>query len=528
MTPLQPDHSPVTSRPEAERDEMLRELERLRREVDDLECINAQLLNDVRRLQEEIADRDRTISGIYAGRIWRLARPLFELHRLLGRVVALWKKPAKQHVDQRADPGQAESDVGARSAAEEEVARDESEMVAPRGLVLAPADGNRERRVAQSPSDLYDVLCFSVLDWDFAYQRPHQLAAQFARLGHRVFYVSPGKMCPPDSPAAFTLHEQRERLYEVLLANHRPMNLCGGELAPEKMVQLLASVDSLRRLHNIVHAVILVQLPFWRPLAIELRRRFAWTMIYDCMDEWSGFPGWDDSVNELESRLVDECDLLLVSSSKLLGKWDQRKAGSCVLVRNACNYEHFRRARPNDLLDGVARPIVGYFGAIAEWFDFDLLAFLARSRPQYSFVLLGWPASGIRLKPFESLPNVRFLGRQAYSILPYYLYNFDACIIPFLANRTTESVDPVKFYEYISLGKPVVAIGVPELCEYRKHLYIADDHRDFLAKLDVAVAESDPEMVRQRIELARQNTWEARVEIVKQSIERIKDEYAFS
>ncbi|MCI0666316.1 MAG: glycosyltransferase, partial [Acidobacteria bacterium] len=91
-----------------------------------------------------------------------------------------------------------------------------------------------------------------------------------------------------------------------------------------------------------------------------------------------------------------------------------------------------------------------------------------------------------------------------------YLYHFDACIIPFKINSITEATDPVKLYEYLSGGKPVVSVKLPELEPYSDHLYIAESASDFASKLDEAVSESDPLLVEGRRSLARRHDWKAR------------------
>ena len=181
-----------------------------------------------------------------------------------------------------------------------------------------------------------------------------------------------------------------------------------------------------------------------------------------------------------------------------------------MLARNGADFPFFSKARPNDLLAGVAKPIVGYFGAIADWIDLDLVYAVAKSRPQYSFVLIG-QVFGRDVAHLEALPNVRLLGNKPYADIPAYLYHFDACTIPFLINQVTRATDPVKLYEYFSLGKPVVATNMAELSQCGDLVYIGHDAEDFARKLDAAVSENDADLSRRRIEFAQANTWSSRV-----------------
>src|ERR1019366_5094600 len=166
-----------------------------------------------------------------------------------------------------------------------------------------------------------------------------------------------------------------------------------------------------------------------------------------------------------------------------------------------------------------------YFGAIADWIDLDLVYDGAKARPQYSFVLIG-QVFGRDVSALEALPNVRLLGNKPYADIPAYLYHFDACLIPFLLNQVTKATDPVKLYEYFSLGKPVVATNMAELAQCGDLLYIGHDAEDFAQKVDAAVSEGASEaasdhaanLTRGRIDFARANTWSSRVELLDRSI----------
>ncbi|MEI8313783.1 MAG: glycosyltransferase, partial [Verrucomicrobiota bacterium] len=118
----------------------------------------------------------------------------------------------------------------------------------------------------------------------------------------------------------------------------------------------------------------------------------------------------------------------------------------------------------------------------------------------------------------ERLPNVHLFGLQPYERMPRYLYHFDVCIIPFKLNEVTRATDPVKFYEYVSSGKPVVSVNLPELEQYRDYLYLAATKEEFALNLDAALQERDPGLVERRKELARQNSWNQRVEAIKDGL----------
>ena len=119
----------------------------------------------------------------------------------------------------------------------------------------------------------------------------------------------------------------------------------------------------------------------------------------------------------------------------------------------------------------------------------------------------------------EGLPNVRFLGQKPYAELPGYLRQFAVCALPFRMNRLIRSVDPVKVYEYLSQGKPVVSTPLPELSVLSELLYFAGSSQEFASQIDRALGEHDDSLRRKRIAFASRNTWAARVEALNRAVQ---------
>lgn len=375
-----------------------------------------------------------------------------------------------------------------------------------------------------------DIICFSIIDWSFRFQRPQQLMRAFAAQGHRVFYLNVSDFRSPHArpkfsaqPIAYQIDEaqpqaddaqpQAGALYEIKLAARYPLDLFGGVIADRDAEAVLASLDELRQAYNINEAVGYVMIPSWGHVARAAQTHWGWRIIYDCMDEWEKFPRVQAESLALEKQLVQSCDLLVVTAQRLYDKW-QPFHRPAVLARNAADYDFYAaRCRPNELLAGLTHPVIGYYGAIADWFDVELLAEVARLRPAYTFVLLGG-VFDVDVAALQALPNVRLLGQQPYETMPQYLYHFDACIIPFKINSITEATDPVKLYEYLSGGKPVVAVPLPELEPYRDYVYLAAEAPEFAAQLDAALAEDSPSQAQQRKALAQQHTWQRRYQTI--------------
>jgi GT2 family glycosyltransferase len=120
----------------------------------------------------------------------------------------------------------------------------------------------------------------------------------------------------------------------------------------------------------------------------------------------------------------------------------------------------------------------------------------------------------------KSLPNTRLLGEKHYQELPAFLSQFDVCTLPFRMNRLTKAVDPVKVYEYLSQGKPVVSVPLPELAPLSELLYFAANAAEFASQIDRALSEQNEALSPKRIEFASQNTWSARFEVLDREIRR--------
>lgn len=367
--------------------------------------------------------------------------------------------------------------------------------------------------VDPSESTTYDILCFSIIDWSFRWQRPQQLLSKLAGAGHRVFYLETSVFLPP-GPRTFEATLLRENVWGIKLAPPVGFSIYGGKLPAATEAWFPRMLDELRHEFGIVAAVSIVQVATWTRVVEKARERLGWKVVYDCMDEWKNFPGLGDALLREEERLVGTADVVAVSGTLLFEKW---RSARPVLVRNAADFDFYESAPRENLLGEAKRPVIGYFGAIASWFDVELVRFAASQRPDATFVLIGG-VFDVSVAALERLPNVRLLGQQPYSRMPSYLASFDACIIPFIVDEITAATDPVKFYEYVSLGKPVVTTPMPELASYGELLYVASTPPEFVAKLDQAVRENDPDLAARRVALARENTWTARAETLREAI----------
>ncbi|MDR7420598.1 MAG: glycosyltransferase [Armatimonadota bacterium] len=389
------------------------------------------------------------------------------------------------------------------------------------------ADPVGARTTAAPARTRYDVIVFPVTNWHFRIQRPQQLARRFARHGHRVFYVSvefDDQMSAPGAPAPYRMSRIARDIYDVRLPGPPRLNVYHDRVRPDVLDRQVRAFEALRRDHAIADAVSLVELPFWRGLATRLRERFGWRLVYDCLDRHAEFSTNRAAMVDEEAGLLAESDLVAVTSEALYEEHRSRTP-RCVRIPNAADVDHFSvfvgEAPP--WLQSLPRPVVGYHGAIAEWFDTALVAEMARGRPSWSFVLVGSMYTA-NMKPLAGLRNVYLPGEQPYARLPAFLHAFDVCLIPFKRSPLTDATDPVKFYEYLSAGKPVVSVTLPELQPHAAEglVAFADDAQGFLEAVERALATDTPAEAARRRRWAERHTWDARY---RQFADAIRDVY---
>ncbi|HMF06985.1 MAG TPA: glycosyltransferase, partial [Methylocella sp.] len=295
-------------------------------------------------------------------------------------------------------------------------------------------------------------------------------------------------------------------LYQLSCPDPHPV-IYSTPLNGKQQAWLVQAIQSLHEMVGVRPAVALLHLPFWRSIAINISSA---ALIYDCMDYHAGFSNTLDSVGAEERKLIDQADIVVTSSLALSNH--VQGAAANVLIRNGAEVEFFS-ALPEATVARSSRPTVGYFGTIAEWFDSDLVAAAAKAFPDWDFVLIG-SAAHADVSKLRGLPNVRLPGEQPYSELPGWLHSFDVCIIPFKLNDLILHTNPVKLYEYLSAGKPVVATPLPELVLLENGLvHIAGTRETFLEKLSIAMSEcGDLEKGNVRRGWAAEQTWDDRAD----------------
>ncbi len=230
-----------------------------------------------------------------------------------------------------------------------------------------------------------------------------------------------------------------------------------------------------------------------------------------------------EKIRRLHKHAIENADIVLYSGRKLLAEATLGLEKS-YLLEQAVDFEHWSKIAsltPADEIAAIPRPCLGYFGAIEPWLmDQELIRRASVQRPEWNWIFIGNLARGTDL---ADLPNVHFFPPVPYNDLPHYAAGFDVCVLPWETEHAFTSYgSAIKVREYLATGKPVVISPLPEYEPMAGVLRIARSRDQFIALIEEALNETDPELARQRQESVRSGTWAARAEWISNLIEALR------
>ena len=245
-------------------------------------------------------------------------------------------------------------------------------------------------------------------------------------------------------------------------------------------------------------------------------------LVYYCIDNYASLPDIDGrEIARMDEELARKADQVFVSSPALL-ELKKPLNPHTVYSPHGVDVALFEQAMDPALAvaegaKSLKHPVIGFFGVMEAWVDRELLAYLARARPQWTFLIIGWVA--VDVTELQSFPNVVFVGTQRYETLPQWAKAFDVAIIPFHQNELVRNVNPLKLREYLATGKPVVSVWMPEVERFSEYVGIARTHDVFLDKIEEALKDDSEAKQRARRVAVAGMTWEARVEEVVRTVQ---------
>ena len=382
-----------------------------------------------------------------------------------------------------------------------------------------------------------DFVLFSTGDWDEPYWTNKQhTASHLVNAGHRILYIESVGIRAPKLSSSRDLGRMWRRLkrawkgprpvrkniwvYSPLaipFKHHWPM----VKWLNQGVLRLLIGWFCRSKYFKqpvvwTYHPYMLDSLPgnHWGPL------------VYHCVDDLSVIPGIDcDSYRAAERCLLAKSDVVFTTSQELLAHCLQVNSNS-YFYPNVADIEHFSVAREIGSLpqefDNIPEPRIGYIGVLSDFkVDFQLVSDVAEARPEWHWVFIGEEREGqsnIIVEHLKTLPNIHFIGRRDYQELPQYMRGLAVGALPSVINDYTRSMFPMKYFEYLAAGLPIVATPLEFTKQYSDGMLVSDSSASFIAAVEHQLARgrfSDE----QSVSYVGDNTWSARLEKMLASIE---------
>ena len=382
-----------------------------------------------------------------------------------------------------------------------------------------------------------NVLCISSIDWDFIWQGHQQIMSMLAAQGNNVLFIeNTGARRPTlrDIPrlrkrirnwwrGTKGFRQERDNLFV-----YSPLAVPFPYSRIARWINRFIIVRAIRRWMGAMgirqRPVVWTFLP--TALALDLIKAVEpAAVVYYCIDDFAASSSGARDIRRTEHRLFREADLVFVTSERLRERV-RRFRDQVDVFPFGVDFAPFEAVRnsnddiPADL-KAIPRPIVGYVGGLHRWVDQELVAGAARRLPDATFVFIGPPQCDVSV--LEREPTVCLLGARSHDQLPGYIKGFDVGIVPYAFSDYTANVYPTKLNEYLAMGIPVVATGLPEIKKFNQAhgdiVAIANDSEEFATQVRNAFEQRQPVQVEKRIAVARGNSWDARLEAMASRIE---------
>lgn len=350
------------------------------------------------------------------------------------------------------------------------------------------------QEILRDYSERTTIVFPPIVPWNLPlFQRPHQLARELAAQGYLYFFCVP--IGSQDHVSTF-----KEVDPGCFITPYADL----VEALPNKIIHLY-STDNTHTLE-------------WVRTRLAQGDKVLYEYVDEIHEDISGRPIPSEVWEKHRYLLRNEEITCVATANKLYQDIRAARSLNCGLVTNGADIAHFAVDRDErsistalNKVTSKGKPIVGYFGALAKWLDYELVASLAIKRPDYEIVLIGPDYDGsLHTHHLDKFSNVTLLGPVDYKLLPAYACWFDVATIPFRINEITESTSPIKLFEYMALGHPIVTTDMPECRKYRSVL-IGKDVDHFIEQVDRALnLHSDSSYQQTLRKEAEENSWSSK------------------
>ncbi|MBX9652853.1 FAD-dependent oxidoreductase [bacterium] len=356
------------------------------------------------------------------------------------------------------------------------------------------------------------IVVFSHLRWDFVFQRPQHILSRLSKT-NPIHYIEEPII---DSAKAGTW---TIRSVDPNITVYQPhTNITEHGFHPTQipiLKKMLTEMPNLKALQNPYVWV-------YTPMAVELVRSLSPSMIiYDSMDALDAFNGAHPELLENENELLLDADIVFTGGRSLYHRMHQRHS-NVHCFPSSVDASHFAMAKTDKMASSVIdkRPTLGYFGVIDERIDYPLLAGIADARPHWQIVMVG-PVVKVDESALPHRDNIHYLGQKPYEKLPFYLADWDVCLLPFARNDATRHISPTKTLEYMAAGKLIVGTPIPDVAEiYADVVHIADNVDAFVKACESCLDndEENAQRIRRANEVIRRTSWDRTVQQMRDAI----------
>ena len=331
------------------------------------------------------------------------------------------------------------------------------------------------------------VIFPPTIDWHYMRQRPQQIMEQFSMNGYEVYYCNKT--------------QSKTKLYTEINPNLKIIHNNGcfiRDIVPEikKMGKKIILWISWAKLH--------IYLDLYQPDFI----------VFDYVDD---FEAWRPYIKPMVEKSHVVITTAKILTEEIIRDYPDKPS---IMIPNGCDIDRFKLGKtmekPPELV-GHDGPVITYSGAWANWVDTGLVEKIANNFKQSLVCIIGVEYG---IKAPRHIPNLKYLGMKTYHQLPAYLNYSTVCIIPFRINTITVATNPIKMYEYLASGKPVVSVDLPEVRNVPS-VYIASDHENFIENIHLILDGKIGYREKETYTWLKEHTWGKRFE----KIDRFIKEY---
>ncbi|WP_221892363.1 glycosyltransferase [Teredinibacter haidensis] len=383
------------------------------------------------------------------------------------------------------------------------------------------------------------MVILSTADWDNPFWTNKQhVSVALAKMGYRIFYIDSLGLRRPAATAS-DFGRIRNRVKKGFMA---PREVEENIWVWSPIVLPFQGVGLIRFTNRVL-------LSFWLSYwlkKLNFSKDVLWTynplttrllscakfkkLVYHCVDEIKAQPGMPSIIlEEADVELCSKADIVFTTAPELY-RTRKELNKETHYFSNVADFNHFSQALssetkiPDELLN-INGPIAGFIGAISGYkLDLSLIEYAAINCPAINFVFIGQVGEGdpwTNISKLQGLRNVYFLGPKNYTELPAYLKGMTVAMLPNLINEYTDSMFPMKFFEYLAAGKPVVSVGLNALFEHRRVCFLSSGYYEFIKNLSFAC--KNPERgIEERLELASKYTYDTRMRKMMDVFEEVK------